>query len=97
MTRIVEIEDQTGRSRYLWLARDFAEAHPGLVSSYGALRKQIEHRRKNDLLAMRAVVESRLGCLIDPDQYRAWLVTPATALEQAPGPGDEQKLRSERQ
>lgn len=79
----VELDDATGERRYLWRAKRFADAYPHLAGSYIALRKRIERRALNGLLAAGAVCERRAGLLIDAGRYRAWVLEPCTRRESA--------------
>lgn len=80
----IEFDDQDGHFiRKLWRLREFAECFPEL-GTYDSVRKRVEKRHANGLAARGAIVECRLGILIDPDRYKAWLLEPRPAEQ-----GDE--------
>jgi hypothetical protein len=72
---VLEFPDKGGIPRSLWRASAFANHHPQF-GTYDALRKRIERRDVNGLEVSGALVETRLGFLIDRDRYIEWLLTP---------------------
>jgi hypothetical protein len=54
----------------------FFAANRNLFASYDAFRKQLERRRWNGLAASGAVVDTRLGLMLQPHRYSLWLMQP---------------------
>jgi hypothetical protein len=74
---LVEINPVTNEViRELWRAKVFAAKFPNLVSSYGALRGQIQRRKVNGMETAGAIVATRIGYLVDVGKYQTWLLQP---------------------
>jgi hypothetical protein len=73
---LIETDEQTGRVvRRLLRIRVFAETYPN-YGTYEAIRKRIQKRYSNGLVAAGAVVETAYGKFVDPSKYAAWVMRP---------------------
>jgi hypothetical protein len=54
----------------------FFVSNRNLFASYEAFRKQLERRQSNGLASSGAVVDTRLGLMLQPRQYCLWLFQP---------------------
>jgi hypothetical protein len=55
---------------------DFYQENRNLLGSRDAFRKRLARRHINGMAAAGAVVETALGLMIDPPQFRSWLLRP---------------------